>query len=797
MRQTDLEREMVELGKGRYWSAVNKAREQGLESTVGPGHRLLSESVLEMTKAVKSWVAEANTSRPGRRHAAIKYMSKLQPKVVAAITSRCILDCISQQKKITSTAIKVARLLEDEVKFLYLKEHEPALWKHIHRQLDRHKSYDTKAKFIKNTANYNKVILGGWPKKDAVAVGMVCIELLRQSTGLIDIVTRKARTGRSVTMVTATPDLMEWIKKAHKHNELLKPVLLPMTEPPIDWGQQRTGGYLDKSLINSELVTTRSKSYKDELEQLGMPKVYNCINKLQRTGFVVDKPQLEVMRHFWNQGLTVGGLPSPEDNPLPTKPLDIETNPDTRKEWKKAAAKVHFENERQQSKRLQVAKVFWLADKFKYATLYYPHVLDFRARVYPKPYFLQPQGPSYAKSLLRFKKGMPILDDNAASWLAMYVANSWGEDKKPFNERMKWVEENTSMIQRIAADPLRNREWEDADDPWPFLSCCREWASFLGEGLGFVSNLPIPQDATTQGLQIYAKILLDPVAGLATNVLPSDRPNDLYQQVADTVIAKLAHHPNPYASKWLAFGIDRSTTKRQAMTLTYGSVFFSCKEYTTEWFYDKLREGRVNVFGDETYRPCNFLAEVIWESISEVVKSARLGMDWLREVASICMDNDTMIRWFTPLGFLVKMDYPVMGKYEVKTTIGTAIRQHRYRMPKDNMNKRKNVNSIAANLIHSYDGAGGLLGEAVHLATEQGIDDFKMQHDCGAVHAANSGIFAGCVRQAAVNIFTPNLFQDFKQQIVAQLPSGVTIPEPPERGNMDLSQVLDSQYYWN
>lgn len=797
MKQTDLEAEMLDLGKSRYWSGVNKARELGIESTTGPGQRLLAESVVMMGDALKAWLKHAE-DKPGKLHRAHPYLILLPPKVVAAITAQCVLDCISQHKKITASAVHIARLLEDEVKFRQIRDEEPALWQHINRTVDKHRSYETKAKFIKNTARFHDFRFQSWPKKEAVAVGMVCIELLRQSTGIIEVTTRSDTAGRAFTLIRPTDDLLDWLKNSHEKSEILRPIFLPMVEDPVDWGPEgREGGYLHTSFRSRGLVKTNDRAYVEQLNLLHMPKVYNALNTLQRTKYKIDLWQVEVMKHFWENGVAAGGLPSIEDAPLPNKPVDIETDKEERRKWRKAAARVHFENERQQSKRLQVSKVLYLADRFGKETIAFPHQLDFRGRTYPLPYYLQPQGPDFAKSLLRFANGVPITDDNGVSWLATNVANMWGQTSLSFNDRVKWVEENRGMITAVASDPFRNMEWTNADEPWHFLAAAREWSAFLSTGLGFVSNLPVAQDATTQGLQIYAKLLLDPVAGLATNVLPRDKPGDVYQDVADKVVEKLKQSSNPYAPLWLAFGINRKTTKRQAMTLTYGSVFYSCKQYTVQWFYECLAQGMTNPFNGETYQPCQFLSEIIWESIGEVVASARIGMDWFREIATICMDNDVTISWFTPNGFLVKMDYPQMNKYDVKTTIGPVVRQHRIRLPGENKNRRKNINAIAANVIHSYDGVGGLLGEIIDVSTQQGITDHLAVHDSLSVHAQHAGLFAGCIRQAAVNTFTPNLLEDFRYQIACLLPDHVQLPPTPARGTMDLTQVLDSQYYWN
>ena len=128
------------------------------------------------------------------------------------------------------------------------------------------------------------------------------------------------------------------------------------------------------------------------------------------------------------------------------------------------------------------------------------------------------------------------------------------------------------------------------------------------------------------------------------------------------------------------------------------------------------------------------------------------------------MDNEATIRWYTPNNFLVQMDYPNMRKHEVKTSIGPVVRQHRIRVATDERDRRKNINAIAANYVHSLDGLGGLLGEIVCMAEDQGIEDILACHDNGSVHAQNAGLFGGCIRQSAYNIFVGDLLNDFSEQ---------------------------------
>lgn len=146
------------------------------------------------------------------------------------------------------------------------------------------------------------------------------------------------------------------------------------------------GGYSTGVFRRRPLVKTKDKGHLELVNGANMPKVYRAINAIQGTPFKVNTAVLEVMQHCWNKNVAVDGLVTAEDEPLPAKPVDIDTNKDARREWRRRAARQHFENERQRSKRLHAMRVMSLAEKFKAETIYYPSDCDFRGRVYPMPY---------------------------------------------------------------------------------------------------------------------------------------------------------------------------------------------------------------------------------------------------------------------------------------------------------------------------------------------------------------------------------------------------------------------------
>jgi DNA-directed RNA polymerase len=796
IKQSRLEQEMVDLGIARYNHKVKRAAETNLESTTGVGQRLLSESVSLMTDHLKSWLKTASAA-PGRRHRAHEPLSQLPPDVVSGLTARCILDCISTERKIASMANTIGRTIEDEIKFRHIKENEPALWEQIQRSIDNFKSSKTKSKFINKTINYHDLVIPSWDRKISVSVGLTCIELFRQATGTVEIITRTDQRGRAYTIVLPTDDLVDWFKNCHEFNESLNPVWMPMVERPVDWTNPYIGGYQSTGIRRKPIVKTYDKAYLDELAACDLGEVYKSVNILQRTGFRVRGFNAELYKHCWHNNLPIGGMPTAENEPLPPKPADIKTNKDSRIAWRRAAARVHFNNERQKSKRIQTARTCQLLDKFTDETFYYVVQGDHRFRGYYLGHPLQPHAAPCVRYNLEFDQGMKI-NDEGLKWLYINTANKWGLDKEPYEKRIKWVEENLELVERVGRDPVGEMIWADADDPFGFASSCHEILNFRNNGSDYISHMPVGLDGTNQGLGIIGMLMRDVDLAKECNVLDSKVPGDPYRSVSDNTRRLLYEDVNnEYAKKWLEFGVDRKTTKRPTMTLSYGSTLYSCREYTVEWFYEQLKSGKENPFGAETYRPCHYLADQIWQSISEVVGSALVLMSWLRSVARLCVEYDVIPRWTTPQGFPVKMRYEKQNKYAVKTLVNGTVLNHRINIPNGQANMRKTINAIVANFIHSLDGIGGILGRTLNMGYDAGIMNVFAIHDEINVHASNVDKLGRCVRESTAEIFSENILDQFAQTVSVLLPPEADMPQLPVTGKLNIDDVKCSKYYWN
>ena len=59
-------------------------------------------------------------------------------------------------------------------------------------------------------------------------------------------------------------------------------------------------------------------------------------------------------------------------------------------------------------------------------------------------------------------------------------------------------------------------------------------------------------------------------------------------------------------------------------------------------------------------------------------------------------------------------------------------------------------------------------------------------------------VYEALVREATVDIFgEKDQLQNLAQQLEIQLPSGVSLPSLPNRGRLNISEVLSSDYYFN
>ncbi|QRI64883.1 hypothetical protein JQ506_07795 [Shinella sp. PSBB067] len=745
--QLRLEERMASLGVDKYRDAYQDNLQHGAASDSRSVKTALDAAIEPVAAAIEQFREEALAGKAGRRHSAVKAIDGLDAVSVAYITLKLVLDGIVRDRELTVLANRVGAFIETEQRLHSYEKKNPVGVKNAQRLLESRTGHaDHRRRALMAICAQGQDGWTPWSTSDKVIVGIKLIEIVAVATGLIEIETLKIKR-RPIAMVSITDRFKTWLDQLNLQSEIMFPEYLPCIVPPKDWDGLTGGGYhSDAFAYPLRLVKTRSKKHMRLLKKADLSLVYKAVNAIQRTPWSVNQKVLEVADHLMRGGAGVAGLPA-DVLPLPTKPTDIDTNEEARKAWRRLAAITYETNTSLKSRRVQAFKTLAVASEFSnYDAIYFPYQLDFRGRIYAVASGLNPQGTDLSKGLLQFSSGDPITRPEQLRWFLIHGANCFGVDKVSFDERVAWTAENRERILSCAKAPLDDLWWTEADSPFCFLAWAFEYLEMgwpLQRETPFVSRLPIAMDGSCNGLQHYSAMLQDPVAGRAVNLVPSDKPQDIYGVVADWVMGELkritrdgTEEEQKWAFAWRHVGIDRKITKRPVMVLPYGGTLNSCQKYVADAVMDK---GNLPFSDEEKSQAINWLASIVWKGIGETVVSARLAMGWLRKVAGTVVKEGEPLHWTTPSGFPVFQFYPEMKQKRLNTLLfGERFAPRVSEELPDQIDARRQVNGVAPNFVHSLDASALVL--TVCAAVDKGINKFAMIHDSYGTTAHHSAI---------------------------------------------------------
>jgi DNA-directed RNA polymerase len=311
-------------------------------------------------------------------------------------------------------------------------------------------------------------------------------------------------------------------------------------------------------------------------------------------------------------------------------------------------------------------------------------------------------------------------------------------------------------------------------------------------------------------------MLLDTEGGTAVNLLPQEKPADVYQLVADEVITQVLKDAEngtedellnaeghirpgtkPMAQQWLSFGITRKTTKRSVMTLAYGSKMYGFKEQIME---DTLRPAKKQMGDDfpfygDGYPAATYMARKIWEAVQVKITSAPKVMAWLQEVVKVANQAGDGVTWKTPAGFTVEQKKFQTKDLVVDTSLNGRI-QLKITQTIEKVDARLQSQGIAPNFVHSMDSSHLMF--TVCRANDAGIKSFAMIHDSFGTHAADTDALFATVRDCFVEMYQQNdVLGQFKEAVASRLQNEALLDKLPVRlvtGELDLEEVKYSMY---
>ena len=801
--QIELEKQLLQKTSVRFHENHEKAASKGRGSGTDAARRLYSIFIDDTVESLK----ECMEFRSGVGSGRVKYLGLLKqvdPELACNIALNELFDNVFAGDRGLQDAIsKIGMRIEDDIKFSKFKQEHPEYYDVVIR--------DFKTKGTTNYRHMHRVLTlkmhelniawNDWTALERVKVGEIVSKVIIDSTGLFQIKKAVQMGSKSkTTTLEFTEHTHEWLGKFKEHAQFLRPLGAPCIIEPKPWESLYHGGFYSPEM-QSKFPFVRTRHIK-HLTGADLSRHMQAVNKLQATGWQIN-PQT---RHFFNWALennitTIIGLPAAQPYIFPTAPNCPKENPtkaqqEALTQWKRETARLHTKERKRHADAMALWRISTMADEYRhYDNFYFVYTTDFRGRIYPVTSGLSPQGADYSKGLLRFSEGKE-LGEEGAYWFTVHGANLLGYDKDTYDGRVQYImqPERLDSIRRVRSNlcSIETAKFiANADKPLQFLAWCLEFSEYLDVGYSYKSHLPVGLDGSCNGLQNFSAILRDEVGGLATNVLPSDRPNDIYGEVARVAVAKLhacSAEDKPVADKLLRLGITRKTTKRSVMTLPYGLTKHSSAQYIGDWLHEYHETAYPNFTELNTAK--NLLNGVVWDSIGEVVKAAREGMDWLQEVAKLAGKEDTPLVWTSPSGFRVYQRDCKSKVRRVRSALD-GVKAYSVREYTDQIDRNALKNGSAPNYIHSMDAAHLVLT----VLESNGIDSWQMIHDDFGCHACDIPELHRSIRSAFYKMYDGvDRLATFADEIHNQLDSD--LPDRPQMGNMQIKEVLESEYFF-
>jgi DNA-directed RNA polymerase, mitochondrial len=459
---------------------------------------------------------------------------------------------------------------------------------------------------------------------------------------------------------------------------------------------------------------------------------------------------------------------------------------------------------------------------------YVPLNIDFRGRIYGASHF-NFQREDHVRALFLFADGEPIGEEGLL-WLKAHVAaradgNSWSQETKPsnldFDGRVAWTDANLATLRQVGEAILsgdkpatwvldRSRpEGPKISEPYQFLAACVELVQALDQGPGFITRLPLTLDATCSGLQHLCGMTraeegryvnlsatpvgLEPGGGVAVTeadpeLIASFEADDFYRRVAHRAWEKVSEKfPDLMQGPF-----DREIVKQPAMSYFHGARAGGwAKDKRGKWHSFGMTKQVVVVLKDreKSSEGARELAEAIYEVIEDMVPLATAVRAFLEHLATQAVDKGEHLRWTTPLGL------PVINRYHppkiARISVSLNGRRRRVKLvtgDKEGIAKKKAVNAVTANFVHSVDAA--LLQMVALAAAKEGICMVSV-HDCFGTIPSRAGRLGNIIREQFVRLHKRhNLLNEVRESAKRDL--RIEPPPAPETGNAEIEDVLAS-----
>ncbi len=789
-KQLELEQSILSISAYNKQSKQNRNIEKGKESNNYYARNMIEAGLDKLTKNLKEHIKKALDGKVGVKSVSAIYLSLFPDlDVVSFIAFKVIIDCTSQGKTTTQTALKIGQMLEDELRFTEFEKQDPKHFKAIKKHTNDTSHDGYKKRVMVHHMNRKGHKFEPWTRANKLRVGLKLIELVSTKIQMVKLVNKRVKK-ITTSYLVFTEVYMKYIQQGRANRIALYPLLMPCYDKPRPWTSIHDGGFYTKRLQTRAIKTTDQNLIKI-LQEQDLTICLRALTLASQTEWTVDKFVLDTLVYCWEEGIEVGSLINKELKELPTKPVDFETNEESRKEWRYLASLIHDMNAQNKSKRYQILSMIDTAMKYVGESFYHIYQFDWVGRMYPVTANFNPQGNDIARGLHIFKKGGEIKTQKDYEWLAISGANHFGLNKLSYRDRLDWsCSAGIDIAQQVYADPIANVDlWGQAKEPFQFLQWCKDWCGFQAHGYGYISHHCCCLDGTNNGYQHIAGLTSCSDLANKVNLQYELYPQDLYKNVLDVLLLLLEQSDNPQAKAWYEERdkLTRAFIKKPVLMVPYNSTTYGIANYIEKYFVNQ------NVFMAKNFKNNFYLAAVIQEAVEFVTPESPQLLKHLSTIARSFNKENKPIAWHSPSGFYVQQNY-YQGKTKRVTTklSNSSIKLSINESDSTRVDKRKQMQGFPSNYIHSLDAAHCHL--SLCEAGRQGLENFCVIHDCYGSPASELERFIECVKQSFFYIYSDNNLDNLYHQAAEQLTDTKDLPPALHMGDFDITDVLTAPY---
>ena len=789
------EKDLSERGAQTYWANQDRLRKnQDADKCDGVSH-LMKERMREVATLIEQR-AKMISGRSAKYGKLLQSVAQGDYMKIAFIGLQVVFQktAIPNHNTLTKITLGIGTRLEADLKCQMFEAKYPAYYNTVVESLKEQRVTDYMHKHKVFMAMFKKFDDLEWSDFDPEVhshIGLRVVDAILHVFKDVFFVRMIMRNGKRLNTIDTTVAFDEWLGDFEQVRGMMNPTRLPLKIPPRAWARDGQGGYYTPALVdNTTLIKTKSREHRAFTNQHDPLAHREAVNAMQRTPWKINQRVFEVQQLIYTKGLGVG-LPSNEKvapKPFPEHLRDVVkgTYSVQQKEevtaWKVMAKSAYGREQKRKATTIAYMQTYKLAKELQdWDEFYYVYTCDFRGRIYCATSGLSPQGADTAKGIIQFARAEK-LGTTGVKWLAIQGANTFGEDKLSYDDRVSWVERNEPHIRQVVADPLNYREWwGSADKPYQFLAFCFEWADCdYGRNTQTTSSIPVGLDGSCNGLQHFSAMLRDEVGAAATNLSNSDKPQDIYQEVADKCAEAIKDLDEPCAVKWTEVGLTRKVAKRPVMTLPYGAKQKSARAAIFEWATDYWHLFKLDE--KHTWEQAKWLTPHLWDAISDTVVAARAAMDWLQKNV-----GKGYCHWLTPIGFPVYQYYKEVPTTRVQTKLCgiTEIWLNDFDCYGDPKHSQQR-SGIAPNFVHSID--------STHMVMTINMTDFKcyaMIHDDFGTHAGHTEVLFKAIRDSFHKLYANHdPLAEWAEQ------TGVALETMPEKGTYNIDDINKASYFF-